>query len=444
MQPKKPAVSLPIFRADLNQSLDKNHPLCLLAHDIDWSAFEAAFTGCYTPNWGRPGKPIRLLVGLHYLKSAYNESDESVIERWIESPYWQYFCGFTLFQHTCPIDPSNLSRWRMRVGPEKLEALLAQTIETAKAKKLVKPAQTEKVVVDTTVQEKATAYPTDARLFHKARATLVREAKKRGIALRQSFERLSRKALLRQNRLRHAGHKRKAAGQVRKLKSYLRHVLLDIARKADADDAAMKELLYRAAGLLTQTRESKDKLFSFHAPEVECIGKGKVHKKYEFGVKVGLAITAKGNWIVGAQSFPGKPYDGHTLAASLAQVERITKNRPVEALVDRGYRGHDAPADVNVLIDNKAKNRTRRMRKWMGRRSAVEPIIGHAKQDHRMGRNHLKGKIGDATNAILAAAGFNFRKLIRAYARIFLRLLFEWLSAFPSAIQNGVAQAFVV
>ena len=218
MKPQKTRLSIPLFTADLIECLDPNHPLHQLAADIDWLVFESAFGATYDAFDGRPGKPIRLLVGLHYLKVAYNESDESVVERWLENPYWQYFCGFDRFQHVCPIDPCNLGRWRKRVGPEKMEALLAETIETAKRKKLVTPTELERVNVDTTVQEKAVTFPTDAKLFHKMREVLVREAKTRGIKLRQSYERLSKISLIMQHRLRHGGKGKKAAREVRRLK----------------------------------------------------------------------------------------------------------------------------------------------------------------------------------------------------------------------------------
>jgi len=428
MKPKNTRLTIPLFTADLNQCLRPNHPLVKLAGDIDWSVFETAFGPTYDAHDGRPGKPIRLLVGLHYLKAAYNESDETVIDRWLENPYRQYFCGFDRFQHTCPIDPSNLGRWRKRVGAEKMETLLAETLETAKRKKLITKTELERVNVDTTVQEKAVTYPTDAKLFHRMREVLVREAHKRGMKLRQSYERLSKIALIYQHRLRHAGKSKKAEGVVRRLKSYLRKVTRDVLRRADPADEEFKELLLRAAQFLTQTRESEKKLYSVHAPEVECIGKGKAHKKYEFGVKVGLVSTSRRNWIVGAQAFPGNPYDGHTLTAALDQMKRITGRTPVHAYVDKGYRGHghEGPTEIH-LAGQHVPRKMRAERRWMKRRSAIEPIIGHAKSDHRMDRNFLKGTVGDKHNALLAATGFNFRKLIREYARIFLRPILEWL-----------------
>jgi len=430
-----------LYRTNLKQILSRKHPLYILAGEIDWSVFEKAFGPFYAPD-GRPARPIRLLVGLHYLKYAFNESDESVLEHWVENPYWQYFCGYEYFQHECPVDRSNIIRWRQRVGPERMEALLKETIETAKRKGFLKPSDLSRVNVDTTVQEKAVTYPTDAKLCHKAREVLVRQAKKRKIELRQTYVRVSKRALVMQGRYRHAMQGKKATREVRKIKSCLRRVVLDLMDKVHGNDLKMKEFLLRAGQLLTQQKDSKDKLYSFHAPEVECISKGKVHKKYEFGCKVGLVSTSRKNWIVGVQAFPGRPYDGHTLKEALSQTERLTGSPVKNAYVDRGYRGHDyaGPAEIHVAGRHRSRM-TRAERRWMKRRSAIEPIIGHTKHDDRMDRNYLVGRHGDKTNAILAAAGYNFRKLMAGVRRLFLRLFYGWFFWLIPAPKDAEAAA---
>jgi transposase, IS5 family len=313
MKAKKPPSTIDLFRNNFKQILDNKHPLFVLAKEIDWSAFETAFGPTYSEGTGRPAKPIRLLVGLHYLKHAFNESDESVVERWGENPYWQYFCGFEYFQHQFPLDPTLLVKWRHRVGADKMETLLAETIETAKRKKLVKKNHLDRVNVDTTVQEKDITFPTDAKLYCKAIELLGKAAKDRDMDLRQSYKYLSKKALLAQNRFRHARQAKKANRKLKKLKTWLGCLVRDIMRKADPHDEELKELLMRSAQLLRQEKKSKDKLYSLHALEVECIAKGKAHKRYEFGCKVGVVSTSRGNWVVGAQALHGKPYDGHTL-----------------------------------------------------------------------------------------------------------------------------------
>jgi len=278
--------------------------------------------------------------------------------------------------------------------------------------------------VDTTVQEKAIAFPTDARLYHKMRVRLVREAKKRGIALRQSHERLGKKALARQGRYSHARQGKRAARETRRLKTYLGRVMRDIARKAPEGDADPARLLALAGRNYSRQKKDKDKIYSVHEPEVKCIAKGKVHKKYEFGNKVGVVTTSKDNWIVGVEAY-GNPYDGHTLKGAIEQARKVTGWTPKEAFCDMGYRGHGVKETTKVhLVGARKKKLSRSLRKWFKRRAAIEPIIGHLKSDHRMNRNHYKGVAGDAINAILSAAGFNLGKLLAFFLRLLLGRVF--------------------
>jgi transposase, IS5 family len=405
-----------LFRSQLDQILNHQHPLYRLADSIDWSFFDSEFGSLYVENVGRPGLPIRLLVGLHYLKHAYNVSDEAVVERFLENPYWQYFCGLEYFQHRFPLDPTSLIKWRKRIGPDGMEKLLQGTVETAKKKKYLTEKHLERVNVDTTVQEKAIAFPTDSRLYHKARRILVKLAKRLGIDLRQSYERLGKQALIMQGRYSHARQSKRAKREQKKLRIYLGRVIRDIKRKCAEPTGLLATMLERASRIFNQKRNDSEKLYSMQAPEVECISKGKVHKKYEFGCKVSLVSTSEDSWIVGAQALHGNPYDGHTLAESLDQAEAITGWRPKHAYCDKGYKGAGAVlSDTRIHLANKKRKSMKPSEwKWYKRRSGIEPIIGHAKQDHRMGRNFLKGKDGDKINAILAGCGFNIRKLLRA------------------------------
>lgn len=426
MKPKKPQQQdqAELFRSRLDQILDHKHPLFLLANQIDWSVFDSKFGRLYADK-GRPALPTRLMVGLHYLKHAFNESDESVVARLLENPYWQYFCGFEFFIHRLPLDPSSLVRWRKRIGPKNMEQLLVETLETAKRGKHLTEAHMERVNVDTTVQEKAIAYPTDARLYHKARVLLVKAAKDREIPLRQSYLRLGKRALIMSGRYAHARQMNRARREQKKLKIYLGRVYRDILRKCPQPDTQLAELQDKAQRLLTQQRQDKNKLYSLHAPEVECISKGKVHKKYEFGCKVSLATTSRDNWIVGALALHNNPFDGHTLKGALEQVERLVGWVVGNAYCDKGYKGN--PKQLGETLVHLATRRKSSMKpsewRWFKRRSAIEPVIGHAKGDHRMDRNYLKGTDGDKMNAILAACGFNLRKLLRAL----LWLLFKEL-----------------
>ena len=301
MKPSKPDNHPNLFRSQLSQILNLSHPLCRLSEQINWQRIEEQIDTLYAFGPGQPPIPTRLLVGLHYLKYSFDESDESVVERWVENPYWQYFCGYEYLQHELPLHPTSLVKWRHRMG-DKLEVLLAETVKVAMEAGALKSEALKHVNVDTTVQEKAIAFPTDARLYQKMRVTLVREAQRRGIVLRQSYRRVGKKAFIMQGRYATARQMKRSARQTRKLKTYLGRVMRDIDRKYDGSDEGMQALLKRCARLLNQQRHDKNKLYSVHEPDVRCIAKGKVHQRYEFGAKASLVTTSKGNWLVGAQS----------------------------------------------------------------------------------------------------------------------------------------------
>jgi len=417
MRPKKQFETPDMFRSRLDQLLDHNHPLFKMANEIDWSIFEKEFVDTYHDSMGRPGKSIRLMVALNYLKYTFDLSDEAVLQGFLENPYWQYFCGFEYFQHKLPTDPSNMTRFRNRVGDKGIELMLHALLKTAQDMKVLSARDLHKVNIDTTVQEKAIAFPTDARLYYKARERLVKLASERSIHLRQSYVRKGKQSLIKQSRYAHAKQYKRAARETRVLKTYLGRVYRDINRKAIEFDPELRHYLHLADRLLKQEKQSKNKLYSIHAPEVECISKGKAHKRYEFGVKVGMATTSKGNWVVGIQAFPGNPYDGHTLEKTLEQVERLTGKKSKEVYVDKGYRGHgyEGETQVHIVGTRKMKNMTRTFRKWLKRRNAIEPIFGHLKSDNRMSRNALKGSKGDQINALLSGCGFNMRKLLAVF-----------------------------
>ena len=397
--------------SDLKEQLNHQHPLFQLASSFDWELFEQEFGRQMKESGGRPPLATRLLVGLHYLKALYDESDESVVAKWVENPYWQYFCGEKTFQHDLPCHPTSLVKWRKQVGPEGVEKLLKQALRSAMELKALKPREVKRVNVDTTVQEKAVAFPTDARLYEKARKTLVREAKARGVPLRQSYARVGKRAFFKQSRYRCARQLKRALKQTRKLRTYLGRVIRDIERKLPQPDTGMLSLLERAKRIYQQQRNDSNKVYSMHAPEVECIAKGKAHKRYEFGCKVVFVTTSASNWIVGTQAVHGNPYDGATLNQALVQTAFLTGVTPEQAAVDQGFRGkkyHPAKTQVLVAGTRKFQGVLKRLVK---RRSAIEPVIGHAKQDHSLGRNYLKGSKGDRINALLTACGFNLRKL---------------------------------
>ena len=414
-----------LFRIELEAIIDPDHALVVLARRVDWAGLEEALGSLYCEATGAPAISTRLMVALHYLKFSLDLSDEDVVAGWVENPYWQYLSGMKYFEHRRPMDPSSMTHWRARVGEAGAEAMLKETIATGLAIRAIKPSQLARVNVDTTVQEKHVRYPTDARLYDRARERLVQAAGRRGIELRQSYRRVGKRLLLQSNRYAHARQMKRSARCRRKLRTILGRTIRDIERKCPRPDEELRDLLQIARSIHAQERHDTNKVYSVHEPQVACIAKGKAHKRYEFGAKVSLAATSRGGWFVGARALAGNPYDGHTLAATLAQVERLTR-APEQAFVDRGFRGHDYQGPIEVHVDRTRRGKLpRRLWRWMKRRAAIEPSIGHLKEEHRMDRCRLKGLQGDALNAILSAAGMNFRKLL-AHAAVFLR--FGWLA----------------
>ncbi len=426
MKPRaQPRDAFELFQAHFDQLLDPDHELVLLANQINWPSLDVAFADCYRPDIGAPAKAIRLMVGLHYLKYTFNESDESVVARWVENPYWQYFCGYTHMQHECPIHPTSMTKWRNRVGAERLEKLVTETIALAVREKHLPKRDLTRVTVDTTVQEKNITYPTDSKLLYKAIVKLGDAAKSRGIPLRQSYVRVGKKAAVKAGRYAHAKQFKRMRRRLRKLRTYVGRLIRDIRRKTTDMDEELAALVDRADRIRCQQPKDKNKLYSLHEPDVQCISKGKAHKRYEFGQKVAVATTNRSNWIVASALMEGNPYDGHTLSETLTAVERVTGMAVTDAYVDKGYRGHGYTGGAAVHIaGQRKKNTTRAQRKRRRRRSAIEPKIGHLKSDHRMGRCFLARLAGDAINAVLAAAGSNLRKLLGLFRRRAGRFVF--------------------
>lgn len=439
------------FRARLDGMVDPRHPLAVLGRRMPWSQIEASLAPLFArkarmgkaredadmfgptlvvaaggvSRAGRPRLPIRLMVSLLYLKHALNESDESVVERWSENVVWQLFSGMEYYQSKLPCDATQLGRFRRVLGEAGVEQLLKTTIEAAVAMKAVKPVELERVTVDTTVQEKAIAHPTDSRLLEVARAKIARLAKRAGLKLKMTHEREGQSLRRRAGGYAHAKQFKRLRQVLRRQRTILGVLLREVQRKmsmlAQAAQDQLKPWLERAERIRSQRTHDKNKLYALHAPEVECISKGKARKPYEFGVKVSLAVAHKSGLIVGARSFPDNPFDGHTLSAQLEQTSTLLQDigvKPKVAVVDLGYRGVDADiAPVELIHRGKYKSLNALQRRWLKRRQAIEPTIGHAKHDHRMDKCWLKGSEGDALHAVLCAAGFNIRWLLRALRR---------------------------
>src|ERR1700688_2193755 len=423
-----------LFRSRLDQIIDMNHPLAKLARTVDWRFLEERFGEVYTDDPGHPPLPTRLMAGLAILKHTYDLSDEVLCERWVENPYYQYFCGEEFFQHRLVFDRSSLTRWRNRMGEERLQALLQESLSVGTKTEAIKPSELSQVIVDTTVQPKNVMFPTDARLLNRAREKLVRLAKHHGVALRQSYTRVGKFALIQHQRYAHAKQFKRANRMLKKLRTYLGRVIRDIDRKIDGDSrlqvvfAKLLPLARRVGE--QQQRQRRPKVYYLHAPEVECIGKGKSHRPYECGVKVSVATTLKhckgGQFVTHVKALSGNPYDGHTLATVIPDMEALVGNTIARILADKGYRGHNAPPDYKfrVFLSGQKRGVTPAIKRELRRRAAVEPVIGHLKSEHRMGRNYLWYRQGDAINAVLAAAGYNFRLLIRWLRFLLFRFLF--------------------
>ena len=447
------------FRSRLDQMIDLRHPLAVLASRMPWQEIEASLAhqfarqvktgkkvediGLFGPevrvvgggrsNAGRPRLPIRLMVSLLYLKHAFNESDEGVVKRWAETPTWQYFSGMDYFEHRLPCDATLVGKFRKLIGEEGVEELLSQTISAALSMKLIDQKALETVVVDTTVQPKAIAHPTDSRLLEVARAKLVEVAKEAGITLKQTFAKEGKQLTRKAGGYAHARQFRRLRKPINRQRTIVARLARAIERQMATLAASMKqkvaEALSKAQRIVSQTKQRKSggtpKLYSWHAPEVEVIAKGKAQNPYEFGVKVGIASALKENLILAARSFPNNPYDGHTLAEQLEQASILSNATIKDVYVDLGYRGvdHQNP-DVSIKHRGKYKSLGEKERRLLKRRQAIEPIIGHLKSDHRMNRCHLRGSDGDAIHAVLCAAGYNIRWLLRMILKKGVRLYF--------------------
>ena len=424
-----------LLRSRLDQIVDPAHALVRMARAIDWDFLETKLDVVYTDGPGQPPLPTRLMAGLAILKHMHNLSDEVLCERWLENPYYQLFCGEEFFRHRLPFDRSSITRWRQRMGEERLNVLLQESLHLATRSGAAKPQDFTRVIVDTTVQPKAIAFPTDARLLHRARERLVRLAQKQGVALRQSYVRIGKAALIRHQRYAHAKQFKRANRALKSLRTYLGRVIRDIGRKT-SDNDGLHQIFAQPLALARQVREQRQrqrghKIYSLHAPEVECIGKGKAHRPYEFGVKVSVATPLYrckgGQFVAHVAALPGNPYDGHTLETIVPAIVQQTGGSLTRVIADAGYRGHKAPTikGMRVYTSGQKRGVTDQIKRELKRRSAVEPVIGHLKEDHRMDRNFLAGREGDAANAVLAAVGYNFSLMLRWFAM----LLWAWIRA---------------
>ena len=415
-------MQLPLEPGYLRYFVDLSNKWCKLSEEINWGELEISLSPFYS-KLGRPAKDIRLMCSLLIIKQVQNLSDERTIEEWIHNPYFQYFSGEEFFQWKQPCTPSELTHFRNRIGEDGIKEIFRMSVQVNGLDAL----ETE-IIADTTVQEKNITFPTDLKLHIKIITRCLSIANKESIKLRQTYKHtlhtLKRDARFGRGK-KQAAKKRKAIKRIKTIAAYL---VRELYRKLTNIDRYSAELA-QYEQVLSQERGDKHKVYSLHEPEVRCISKGKTHKKYEFGNKVSIAITKTTNVIVSVVSFIENVYDGNTIAKTLSEHKRFTGIKAKKLFYDRGGRGHKEINGTQIIIpDNAKKKRTdyqrRKSIKDFRRRTAIEPIIGHLKQDYRMFKNYLKGTTGDAINAIMAASAFNFKRKMRLFYH-FLTVLFN-------------------
>lgn len=422
-----------LFSPLLKDFIDMRHELALLAGKINWKHFEDGFAPLYS-HTGQPSMPVRLMVGCLLLKRLYNLGDETLAKAWVMNPYYQHFCGMAHFQHHFPCDPSDFVHFRHRIGEEGIGLIFAHS-----AMLHGKKVTGRKVVVsDTTVQENNTTFPTDAKLAKKVINACNSLAEKEGVAQRQTYRRVSKQALRDTHNGKHPKRRKKAKRALRKLRTWAGRLLRELERKLSKEQLAEHgEKLALFKRVLAQQKLDKDKIYSLHKVFTACIAKGKAHKQYEFGNKVGLVMDPDSLVVLAVDAFKGNPNDGRTIGPLLEQMEGNFKQLPEEVVYDRGARGVGQVKGVKVSIPGKPLKRDtagqkRRKRKKFRRRAAIEPVIGHLKTDFRMGQNYLHGRKSPKINAMLACTGWNLKKLmekLKAEASNSLCLIFWRLTS---------------
>ncbi len=429
-----------LFRARLDQIINMRHALVALADRIDWAWLDAQLAESFSDQ-GRPAEPVRFMIGMFLLKHTYGLSDEQVWDRWEHDPYFQYFTGEEFFQHELPHERSGMSHWRKRIGHH-LDVLLAETLRLAHDTGALKKSDLARVTVDPTVQPKNVTFPTDAKLMLTAIQQLGKLAKARHVPLRQSYARLAKRSAMMAGRYAHAKQFKRHNRELRFLRTRLGRLIRDIRRKTRGD-AALEEAFAVALGRASQIRSQKQrqrgwKLYSWHAPETECIGKGKAHRPYEFGCKVSLTTTTNrckgGQFILHPKAFHGNPYDGHTLREVIEETQALTGREIERAYVDKGYVGHDAPNPHRVFKSGQKRGVHGQIKKELRRRSAIEAVIGHCKTDGHLGRNFLKGRDGDQINAVMSAVGYNLRLILKWLRKLLRKIIAAiWAAIIPTS-----------
>lgn len=425
------------FQPLLQDFINLSHELVLLSDKIDWNHFEKEFS-IYYSHTGKPSMPIRLMVGSLMLKRIYNLGDETLCEAWIRDPYMQYFCGMVHFEHKFPCDPSDFVHFRKRIGAQGVEKIFAYSVLLHG-----KTALESQSLSDTTVAENNTTFPTDAKLAKRIIDKCNAIASKQGIEQRQTYVRTSKQLLRETHNRNHPKRRKKALKADRKLKTIASRLVRELERRLSPSclQSYQEELdLYHQ--ILHQKRTDKDKIYSIHKPFTACIAKGKVHKQYEFGNKVGLIASSKNLIITAIKTFTGNPHDSKTIEPLLNQMQTNLNYLPKEVVYDRGGKGQKQIGQTVIStpdyrpLKRDTEYQKRVKRKKFRRRAAIEPLIGHLKTDFRMGQNYLHGSNSPQVNAFLAATGWNLKKMMKKLKleylktsswgyRLFCKLFFE-------------------
>jgi len=411
-----------LFLPLLKEFIDMNHELVLLANKIDWKYFENSFSQYYS-NTGQPAMPVRLMVGCLMLKRLYNYGDETLASAWEMNPYMQYFCGEAHFQHHFPCDPSDFVHFRDRIGEAGIELIFAYSVKLHG-----KDAQSRMALSDTTVQENNTTFPTDAKLAKKIIDKSHQIAQLENVVQRQSYKRTSKRLLRDTFNSSHPKRKKRAQKAQKKLKTIAGRVVRELQNKLPEEVLpAYLDALTLYKNVLDQEKNDKNKVYSLHKPFTSCIAKGKAHKQYEFGNKIGLLINPKKLIILGIEAFEGNPHDSKTIEPLLNQISKNFNFHPEEVIYDRGGRGISKINGTAILTPKPLKKsatqyQKRITRKKFRRRAAIEPVIGHLKSDFRMNQNYLHGRSSPRMNAMLAATGWNLKKMMEKLKRELLHL----------------------
>ena len=430
---------LEMFKTVLTSFIHPDHDLCQLARKIDWDYFEKEFSPLYG-KVGRPSVPIRTIVGLLILKQMYDLGDETVLDRYLENPYWQHFCGEVYFQYILPFDPSDFVHFRKRIKEDGMMKIFEQSINLFGKERVRK--EVKEVRVDTTVQEKNITFPTDRKLTEKVIDHCKRIADKEDIKLKRTYTFEIRKL---KHQLRFARkpknlqkHK-KAQKRLHRIAFKIYHDLVIQLNPIPKSYMEELDVLYR---VLTQQKDDKNKIYSVHEPEVLCISKGKEHKQYEFGNKSSFAYTRESGIIVGAMAVKGNAYDGHTLKPQLEQIQELTGGKIKKAIVDRGYKVKGGIPKVDIVTPKVLKGESYYLKKKREERcrsrAGIEELILHLKHDHRMLRNYLSGTAGDQINTLLAAAAYNMKKWMRLKRQEIFDLIFGWFLQTPYLVPVNI------